>query len=193
MAFPTVTVTQGSGLTINTIPNAGQATMANSLGVVVASDQSAFPILGRTSMPVVTPVVTSNGVYASGNEIGGLMTFPVGGAGTGGELKHLRVTSRSILTTALNAFVFTTNPTSTTWANNAAPAINPADIPSLLCGVPLSAPYNDLGAMTIWWAGNLGMKFLAANLYVVLLAAAATTLTSTTAADITVQLGMTVD
>jgi hypothetical protein len=40
MAFPTATVTQGSGLTINTLPNAGQATMANSLPVVLANDQS---------------------------------------------------------------------------------------------------------------------------------------------------------
>jgi hypothetical protein len=43
MPFPTVTVTPGSGQTINTLPNAGQATSANSLPVVVASDQSVFP------------------------------------------------------------------------------------------------------------------------------------------------------
>jgi hypothetical protein len=50
MAFPTATVTQGSGLTINTLPNAGQATMANSLPVVLANDQStlaAFVVGGR--------------------------------------------------------------------------------------------------------------------------------------------------
>src|ERR1700722_13370450 len=38
MAFPTVVVTPGSGQTINTLPNAGQATGANSLPVVTASD-----------------------------------------------------------------------------------------------------------------------------------------------------------
>jgi hypothetical protein len=43
MPFPTVTITQGSGLTINTLPGAGKATMANSLGVAIASDQSAAP------------------------------------------------------------------------------------------------------------------------------------------------------
>jgi hypothetical protein len=49
MAFPTATVTQGSGLTVNTLPNAGQATMANSLGVAIASDQSAIPVtIGAT-------------------------------------------------------------------------------------------------------------------------------------------------
>jgi hypothetical protein len=40
MPFPTAAVTQGSGLTINTLPNAGQATMANSLGVAIASGQT---------------------------------------------------------------------------------------------------------------------------------------------------------
>ena len=44
MAFPTATVTPGTGLTVNTLPNAGQATMANSLGVVISSDQSAIPV-----------------------------------------------------------------------------------------------------------------------------------------------------
>jgi len=43
MAFPTVTVTPGIGQTINTLPNAGQLTAANSLPVVLASDQSAIP------------------------------------------------------------------------------------------------------------------------------------------------------
>lgn len=46
MAFPTATITQGSGLTINTLPNAGQGTMANSLGVAIASDQSVIPVGG---------------------------------------------------------------------------------------------------------------------------------------------------
>ena len=41
MAFPTITVKDGSNAsrTVNTLPNAGQQTAANSLGVVLASDQ----------------------------------------------------------------------------------------------------------------------------------------------------------
>ena len=49
MPFPTVTVTPGSGQTINTLPNAGQAASANSLPVVVASDQSAIPVSGTVT------------------------------------------------------------------------------------------------------------------------------------------------
>lgn len=38
MAFPTIAVTAGSGTTINTLPNAGQAVKTESLSVVMASD-----------------------------------------------------------------------------------------------------------------------------------------------------------
>jgi hypothetical protein len=58
MAFPTATVTQGSGLTINTLPNAGRATMANSLGVAIASDQSAFPVTSLSSGAITNPTST---------------------------------------------------------------------------------------------------------------------------------------
>jgi hypothetical protein len=40
MPFPTANVTQGSGLTINTLPNVGQAAMANRLSMAIASDQT---------------------------------------------------------------------------------------------------------------------------------------------------------
>jgi hypothetical protein len=58
MAFPTAAVTQGSGLTINTLPNAGQATMANSLGVAIASDQSGFPVTALNSGAITDPSST---------------------------------------------------------------------------------------------------------------------------------------
>jgi hypothetical protein len=58
MPFPTATVTQGSGLTINTLPNAGQAAMANSLGVAIASDQSAVPVTALNSGSITNPSST---------------------------------------------------------------------------------------------------------------------------------------
>ena len=74
MTFPTATVTQGSGLTINTLPNAGQATMANSLGVAIASDQSAIPTTSLNSGAITNPtsVLTrpaNTTAYASGQLI----------------------------------------------------------------------------------------------------------------------------
>jgi hypothetical protein len=55
MSFPTATITQGSGLTINTLPNAGQAAMANSLGMAIASDQSAVPVTSLSSGAITNP------------------------------------------------------------------------------------------------------------------------------------------
>jgi hypothetical protein len=58
MVFPTATVTQGSGWTINTLPNAGQNMMINSLGVAIASDQSAFPVTSLNSSAIANPTST---------------------------------------------------------------------------------------------------------------------------------------
>src|SRR5690242_11771933 len=58
MAFPTATITQGSGLTINTLPNAGQATMANSLSVAIASDQGSVPVTAFSGGAITNPTST---------------------------------------------------------------------------------------------------------------------------------------
>jgi len=58
MPFPTATVTQGSGLTINTLPNAGQATMANSLSVAIASDQSGVNVTSFSGGAITNPTST---------------------------------------------------------------------------------------------------------------------------------------
>jgi len=64
MPFPTVTVTPGSGQTVNTLPNAGQATSANSLPVVLASDQSSIPVTG-TFYQATQPVSIASGSIAN--------------------------------------------------------------------------------------------------------------------------------
>ncbi len=143
-------------------------------------------------MATVTPPVTSNGAYTAGNVLGGLMTFPIGGAGSG-TLMSLRVTSKSILTTALQAYIFSANPANSTWADKSAPAINPADIASLLAIIPLNVPVSGLGTHTLWTVGGIGTQFVASKLYVVLVTVSAATLTSTSTSDITVQLGVSDD
>jgi hypothetical protein len=74
MAFPTAVITQGSGLTVNTLPNAGQATMTNSLGVAIASDQSVIPTTSLNSGAITNPtsILTrpaNTTAYASGQLI----------------------------------------------------------------------------------------------------------------------------
>ncbi|MDQ6704013.1 MAG: hypothetical protein M3Z96_13480 [Pseudomonadota bacterium] len=199
MTFPTANVTPGSGLTVNTLPNAGQSTMANSLSVAIASDQGVIPIAalpagtnaigsitGRTTYNNQALTVTAS-AYTAGNEVGGLMTFAIGGAGSG-LLQSVRVTSKSVQTNALRLFLFTTNPSGSTWTDKTAPAIVAADIASLLCVVPLNTPFSDLGTMTLWSTGAIEQQFVAANLYGVLVTVTAMTPASTS--DFTVQIGV---
>jgi hypothetical protein len=104
MAFPTATVTQGSGLTINTLPNAGQATMANSLGVAIASDQGAFPVTSLSSGAITNPTSTltrpsNTTAYAPGQLIASSTTagsvvvpsFSIASAAGGAILPRIRI------------------------------------------------------------------------------------------------------
>ena len=66
MAFPTVTVTPGVGQTINTLPNAGSATSANSLPVVIASDQAAVSVTAAQSTAAnLNATVVGTGTFAT--------------------------------------------------------------------------------------------------------------------------------
>lgn len=76
MAFPTVTVTPGTGQTVNTLPNAGQNTSANSLGVVIASDQyTATAPLYIADANTAPAAVT----WTSGTSVNTANTVPVAG------------------------------------------------------------------------------------------------------------------
>jgi hypothetical protein len=92
--FPTISVTPGSGATVNTLPNAGQATKANSLSVTMASDQGelgtvrllgslpafastpAFSISGSLPAFAVPPGVAQSGSW----NVGVIGTLPAFGA-----------------------------------------------------------------------------------------------------------------
>lgn len=68
MTFPTITVLDASGTkqTVNTTPAAGQLTMANSLPVVIASDQSAIPITGTITATTSGTATTAAPTYTTG-------------------------------------------------------------------------------------------------------------------------------
>jgi hypothetical protein len=187
-----VLVNSSGGTTIHTLPAVGQSVMATSLPMAIASDQPPVPILGRSTVTAITPVVTSNGVYAAGNIIGGLMTFPTGGIGSG-TLMSLSATSRSVLSTALKAYVFIANPAASTWTDRTAPAINVADIASLLGIFTLSGQDSGLGTCTVWNLPGIGVQFAAANLYVIAVPVAGVTLTSASTSDFTMRLGVALD
>jgi hypothetical protein len=69
MPFPTVTVTEGQGKTVNTLPNAGQAGSSESLSVVLSTQQE-----------VILSAIAKDGADGSG------ITPPTGGSGIRGWL-----------------------------------------------------------------------------------------------------------
>lgn len=75
MTFPTVSVTPGTGQTINTLPNAGQDTMNNSLSVVLASDQSAVPVSGTVTANISGTVPVSGTFWQATQPISGSVSL----------------------------------------------------------------------------------------------------------------------
>ena len=83
MPFPTITVTPGTGTTINTLPNAGQAAAANSLPVVLASDQGAVPVSGAVT---VSGAVATTGAFFQATQpvsLAGAVALAAGSAAVG--------------------------------------------------------------------------------------------------------------
>lgn len=83
-AFPTIQALDGTGalVTVNTLPNAGQALMASSLPVVLASDQGAIPVNATivAAIPAgsnVIGAVTQSGTWNVTN-ISGTISLPTG-------------------------------------------------------------------------------------------------------------------
>jgi len=84
MAFPTLTVTAGTGQTINTLPAAGQATAAESLSVVLASNAglpAGTAIIGKVGIDQTTPG-TTNGASLVASILGGATPFKLVSAAT---------------------------------------------------------------------------------------------------------------
>ena len=145
---------------------------------------------GVTSSVAVTPTETASSAYVAGNEVGGLMTFSsaVGTAGSG-VIESLHVVATSVQTTGLKLYLFTANPSSTTWTDKTTPSINSADVPKLIGVYALSFPDNGLGTMTAWNLDGVQKAFAGASggfLYGVLVCTATPTFTTTTDLTITI-------
>jgi len=155
--------------------------------VVLATGANAIgSIIGRTSNPSVTPTITA-GAYTAGQEVGGLMTFAVGGAGSG-ILESISVTCKSVQTTPLKLYIFDTNPTNSTWTDHSTPAINALDVPFVKGVFSLLNPDSGLGTHTIWNLDGIAASFIGSNLYGILVTVGTPTFASTS--GIIVKLGI---
>lgn len=111
-----------------------------------------------------TLTVTASSAYTSGNEVGGLSTF-AGAVGTAGSgiVQSIRATSKSVQTGPLKLYLFNVNPTNTTWTDKTTPAINAADVSSVIGVYSLSSTDSGLGTHTIYTLDGVGKAFSIAS------------------------------
>jgi hypothetical protein len=132
--------------------------------------------------PAAAPAVTTT-AYASGNVVGGLLTFTgaARAAAGAGLIQAASVLSKSVQTAALDLLVFSANPSASTFTDHSAVSINSADTDKLV-GVIHLTDWSALGTASIAQAVSAGLPFKLASgtsLYGVLVARAAMTLAST--------------
>lgn len=151
-------------------------------------------VTGRTGQPVTSPTVTASSAYTAGNIVGGLMTFSNCFATglTSGVLQSIVIKSKSVQTVTFKLYIFSQQPTNTTWTDKTAPAINALDLPYLIDMFIFAAPDSGLGTMTIYTQDGLGKSIAntasGQNLWGVLVTTGTPTFTSTS--DISVTLGI---
>lgn len=143
-------------------------------------------VLNQVSDVSITPTVTA-GAYTAGNVVGGLLHFTnVFGPSFSGTLTDILVKSKSVQTTTYKLYLFSQQPSASTWTDKAAPAINAADLPYLLGVWTSGAADSGLGTETTNQLDNVASAIhsTAQDLYGVLVCVATPTYASTS--DVTV-------
>ena len=155
---------------------------SNGTALVGVSPTTQLPVspYGLTSQTQVNPTITASSAYTAGYVVGGKLTFSNVVRGTSGVVQSVSIACKSVQTSGFKLYLFTTNPSNSTWADKTAPSINSADVPYLLDVINLSAYDSGLGTMTLYTSDNVGRAFNAAssNLYGVLVTTATPTFAS---------------
>lgn len=130
----------GNSSSSGTLPALGQATMANSLPVVMASDQSLITVGGSTVQVTVTPTITA-GAYTSGYSLGGIQTITsaLRSINNTGTLVSVRVVDRANQKKAMDLLIFNANPANGSYTDHAAPTYNNTDMGMLVRVVSIAA------------------------------------------------------
>lgn len=143
----------------------GQAASAASLPVVRASDQ---PILEGAFHVTNAPTVTA-GAYTTGQVVGGKISIANAARLNSGSglIEQVCITVKTALTQPFDVIFFDTDPSNSTFTDNAALAVNVADLP-FICGVAHCTDLVSLGTPQLLQASGLAIPYK--------LSAAATTL-----------------
>lgn len=158
---------------------AGQGTMANSLPVTIASNQSTVPVKGvAISLPVTLTV--TNGAYTIGDVVGGIITFTAAVSAVNKRSLVRSVTLCGTPSAIPYNLMFFTAALATPPADNAAFTLAAADFPKFLGGVPIAAGdyVSEVGGKYLATVRNAGLQVqagaVAANIYAYLVATATT-------------------
>lgn len=147
-------------------------------------------VMGRTGIVTVSPTVTA-GAYSANNVVGGVLTFSnILNASKTGILESLRISFKSVQTTALKFWLFGDNPSGSTLADHGAPSIAAADISKLMGCYPMTTAYSTLGTHTIYNLDSIAKSLVGVsqNLYGVVTCDGTPTLASTS--DMIVAMGL---
>ena len=169
---------------------AGVTNGANTNAALPAGSNIIGSVLGRTSAPSVTPAISTS-AYSAGNVVGGLLAFTNAvDAAQSGLLENATLNILSVQTAAFTLYLFSANPSASTFNDKAAPNIAAADVPKLIDAISLATPLSGLGTHTLYAADSIGRAVVlaATTLYAVLITTGTPTFAS--ASDVTVSLGI---
>lgn len=137
----------------------------------------------RSVSIVTTQTVTASSAYTAGNMIGALITAANAVSISGsGIIQSICVTSKTVQTGNIDAYIFTSNPSSTTFTDKATPSINSADVSKCVGCYTLSGIKSGLGTHTIYTLDGIGKAFSVpsgTSIYVALVAGGTPTFGST--------------
>jgi hypothetical protein len=159
----------------------GVSVAVSSLPSLPAGNNAIGQVGGKTATVSATPTVTA-GTYAAGNEVGQLLTFAnILSTAQSGILQSIKLSLKIVTGVGFKLWLFSGNPTNTTWTDKTAPAINAADIPLLIDVFPLSSPDSGLGTHTLYTLDGIGKAVNGAStsLYAILTTTGAPVFTTT--------------
>lgn len=160
------------------------AILAAAIAATPAGEAHIGKIGGETLVVAVAPTVSTSPAYTSGDVIGTKMTFAGFGRVSGGTglAQMVSIYSKSAQTFACDLLLFHTDPSNTTFTDNAALALNGADYDKLIDVVHIT-DWTNLGVPSFGKANGLAIPYKVASgatdIYGVLVARATPTLAST--------------
>jgi hypothetical protein len=184
----------GPQVTVTTIVSSAPDTSIVTVGLdptqaLPAGTNIIGSIATRSGIVGTTVTCTSGSAYTAGQVVGGLLSWAsIFGTAQTGVLESIVLTCKSNQTAGFKLYLFTANPTSSTWTDKSSPAINSADISKVIGPFYLSGYDSGLGTGTFYTISGIGQSLTSATagLYGVLVTTGTPTFTTTTDLYLTV-------